>query len=221
MRSVARWHYPAVLLLTFVIPIVLAHLYNVIPLQTWLAAAIVNSVLSLLLLIVYRDKVAAWFFTRHSYLFYLPALAVFIFCVLAILVSSFYSDPLRGTVSVPQYLWLLWIPIVEEIVFRLGIGSWLRGWAGNFWGGYCAALCFALAHTLPTWQRLTAGEIGVPVGVLLLGVICEFLFVRSKSLMPCIVFHAACNASVPLFTYFDQRWFAWLSLLFQTKVTSS
>ena len=217
MRSAARWHYPAALLLTLAIPLALAYLYNVIPVQTWLAAALANSVLSLSLLIVYRRKISAWFFTRHDYRFYFPALAVLIFCVLAILASSFYTKPLRGTVDAHQYLWLLWIPIVEEIVFRLGIGTWLRCWAGNLWGSYCSALCFALAHTLPTWERLSAGEVGIPVGPLLLGVICEFLFVRSKSLMPGIVFHAVCNASVPLFTYFDQRWFAWLSLLFQTS----
>ena len=220
MKNSASWHYPAALLLTIVIPIILAYLYNTIPVQTWLAAALVNSILSLLLLIAYRRKISALFFTWHDYRFYFPTLAVLVFCVLAIFGASFYDKPWRGTVAAHQYLWVLWIPIVEEIVFRLGIGNCLRRWAGNLWGSYCSALCFALAHTLPTWDRLSAGEVGVPVGPLLLGAICEFIFVRSKSLVPCIIFHAACNASVPLFTYFDQRWFMWLSLLFQTSSAS-
>ena len=212
-----RWHYPAALLLTVTIPIILAYLYHAIPLPTWLAAAVVNSALSLLLLAYYRRNLAAWFFARHDYRFYLPSLAVLIFCVLAIFAASFYGSPIRGAVAAHHYFWLSWIPIVEEIVFRLGIGDWLRRLAGNFWGSYCSALCFALAHTLPAWERISAGEVGIPVGPLLLGAICEFLFVRSKSLRPGIVFHAVCNASVPLFTYFDQRWFVWLSLLFQTS----
>ncbi len=217
----ARWHYPAALLLTIAIPIVLAYLYIAIPLQTWLAAALANSALSLLLLLCYRRQLYTWFLAQHDLRFYIPALAVLLFCLLAIFGASFYASPLRGTVAIHHYLWLSWIPVVEEIVFRLGIGGWLRQLAGNFWGSYCSALCFALAHTMPTWARLSAGEIGVPVGPLLLGAVCEFLFVRSGSLRPCIVLHAVCNASVPLFVYFDQRWLAWLGLLFQTSSVSS
>ena len=220
MSVAVRWHYPAALLLTISIPIALAYLYNAIPLQTWLAAALVNSALSLWVLVYYRHKLSVWFWARHDFRFYVPALAVLLFCVLAIFAASFYASPLRGTVAAHHYLWLSWIPIVEEIVFRLGIGGWLRRLAGNFWGSYCSALCFALAHTLPSWERIVAGEVGVPLGPLLLGAVCEFIFVRSKSLMPCIVFHIVCNASVPLFLYFDQRWLTWLSLLFQTSGAS-
>ncbi len=220
MSIAAKRHYPAALSLTIAIPIVLAYLYNAILLQTWLAAAIANSALSLVLLAYYRRNLSMWFFARHDFRFYIPSLVVLIFCVLAIFTASFYGSPMRGMVAAHHYLWLSWIPVVEEIVFRLGIGGWLRRLAGNFWGSYCSALCFALAHTLPSWERISAGEVGVPVGPLLLGAICEFLFVRSKNIMPCIVFHAVCNASVPLFTYFDQRWFVWLSLLFQTSGAS-
>lgn len=220
MRIAAKRYYPVALLLTLAIPITLAYLYNALPLQTWLAAAIANSVISLLLLAYYRRHLSMLFLSRHNLRFYLPSLAVLLFCALAILGASFYARPLRGTVPAHHYLWLIWIPIVEEIVFRLGIGSWLRSLAGNFWGSYCSALCFALAHTLPSWERISAGEVGIPVGPLLLGAICEFIFVRSRSLMPCIVFHVVCNASVPLFLYFDQRWFVWLSLLFQTSGAS-
>lgn len=204
------------LLLTIVIPIVLAYLYKAIPEQTWLAAAVTNSALSLALLTYYRRNLSAWFLTQHDFRFYLPALAVMLFCLLAIFGASFYGSATRGAVATHHYLWVSWIPIVEEIVFRLGIGGCLRRLAGNFWGSYCSTLCFALAHTLPSWERLGAGAIGIPVGPLLLGAVCEFLLVRSKSIMPSIVFHAVCNASVPLFLYFDQRWLTWLSLLFQS-----
>ena len=221
MISVVQQRLLAALLLTLAIPVVLAYLYSSIPLQTWLAAALANSAIALLLLLYYRHNLATLLWQRHAYWLYLPSLAVLVFCGLAILISSYYSSPLRGEVAAHQYLWLSWIPIVEEIVFRFGIGNWLRRWAGNFWGSYCSALCFALAHTLPLWERISTGAIGIPVGVLLLGGICEFLYVRGKSLMPCIVFHAVCNSTVPLFIYFDQRWFAWLQMLFQTSGVAS
>lgn len=220
MRIAAKQHYLAALLLTIVIPVALAYLYRAIPWQTWLAAATANSALSLVLLTYYRHNLSAWFLTQHDFRFYIPALAVLLFCLLAIFGASFYGSSARGAVATHHYLWLSWIPVVEEIVFRLGIGGCLRRLAGNFWGSYCSVLCFALAHTLPSWERVSAGVIGLPVGPLLLGAVCEFLFVRSRSLMPSIVFHAVCNASVPLFLYFDRRWLTWLSLLFQTSDAS-
>ena len=209
------------LLLTLAIPIVLAYLYSSIPLQLWLAAALANSVLALLLLWGYRHHLITLFWSRHAYWLYFPALAVLVGCGLAIFIASYYGSPVRGEVATYQYLWLTWIPVVEEIVFRFGIGNQLRRWAGNFWGSYCSALCFALAHTLPSWERISTGAVGIPVGVLLLGGICEFLYMRGKSLMPCIVFHVVCNSTVPLFIYFDQRWFAWLPIFFQTSGGSS
>lgn len=187
----------------------------------WLAAALANSMFALLLLLYYRHHLMTLFWSRHACWLYFPSLAVLVFCGLAILVASHYGSPLRGEIAAQQYLWISWIPIVEEIVFRFGIGNWLRRLAGNFWGSYCSALCFALVHTLPLWERLSEGAIGIPVGVLLLGGMCEFLYVRGKSLMPCIALHVVCNSTVPLFLYFDQRWFDWLQIFFQTSGVSS
>lgn len=207
----------AAVVIAIVLPVLLAYLYHSIPLPTWLAAAVANSVLAMILLVYYRSKIFATFLGKHDYRFYLPSLGVLIFCFLAIYVTSFYASPQRGVVAAHQYLWISWIPLIEEVVFRFGIGGWLRGLAGNFWGSYCSVVCFALAHSLPLWERITAGEVGVSVGPLLLGAACEFLYVRGKSLLPCITLHIVCNSTVPLFIYFDQRWLDWLSIFFQTS----
>lgn len=203
----------AALVLTVIIPIVLAYLYLALPLPVWLAAAVVHSALAVLLFIFcYRH-----IFPNRATGFgcYLPALLILFLCFLAISLSSFYGVPVKGKVPDRQYLLVLWIPVVEEIVFRLGIGRWLRYTGGNFLGIYCSATCFALVHALPTWERIISGKVGIFIGAFFLGLICEYLYMRNKNLLPSIAFHVACNCTVPIFIYFDQRWLDWLHMLYQ------
>ena len=101
------------------------------------------------------------------------------------------------TLSNLQLAALLWIPVVEECVFRKGVGSWLRQQSGSvFWGSYLSVLLFSFLHVSPTVRHLMEGKMGFPLGPLLLGAVCEFLYVSTGKLGPGIFFHAICNGIV-------------------------
>lgn len=110
---------------------------------------------------------------------------------------------MRGALSMPiaisnmQLATLLWVPVVEEWVFRKGVGPWLRRYSGSlFWGSYLSILLFSFLHVSPTLAHLLEWKIGFPLGPLLLGAACEFLYVSTGKLGPCIVLHAICNGVV-------------------------
>lgn len=184
-----------------------------LPFSVWLSAALLNSFISVCLLAKYHRQLVL----RTCAYFYLPAALVLLGCVLAILISSHYPSPeyARGGIPLRQYLFVIWIPLIEEIVFRFGLGRWFRFTIGNLWGGYCAALCFSYAHAFPTVAKIMAGNIGIVLSPLLLGFACEYLFVKSKSILPGVALHMACNATVLLFLVFDQRWLAWLKFFYR------
>lgn len=104
---------------------------------------------------------------------------------------------------------VLWIPIVEELVFRYGIGGWARQRLGKFWGAYASAVVFALAHGNGEWNQLA-----LPLGPLLLGLCCEWLYITSGRITAAMALHAACNASGWIFAAFDERWLDWLQALY-------
>lgn len=104
---------------------------------------------------------------------------------------------------------VLWIPIVEELVFRYGIGGWARQRLGTFWGAYASAVVFAMAHGNGAWNQLA-----LPLGPLLLGLCCEWLYAASGRITAVMALHAACNASGWIFAAFDERWLDWLQALY-------
>ena len=183
-----------------------------LPFSLWLSAALFNTVISVCLLAKYHRQLVF----RTSLYFYLPAAVVLLACVLAVLISSRYPSSAQEGEAIPlqQYLFVIWIPLIEEIVFRFGLGRWFRLTIGNLWGGYCAAICFSYTHSFPTLAKIMAGDIGIVLSPLLLGFACEYLFVKSKSILPGIALHIACNATVLLFLVFDQRWFTWLKIFY-------
>ena len=88
------------------------------------------------------------------------------------------SDPLGFLV-----MGVVVAPIGEELLFR---GVILRGLLrryGTWTAALASALLFALAHLNP-WQAVLA----LPLGLLL-----AWLYLRTRSLLPCIAAHAACN----------------------------
>ncbi len=105
-----------------------------------------------------------------------------------------------------QLAFILLIPPIEELVFRVGIGTVFRQRGGPLWGAWFSAIVFALAHTGPS--------LGLPLGPFLLGLACEALYIRSGRLAPAVLFHAACNATVVIFALGDARWLQWLRLLY-------
>jgi membrane protease YdiL (CAAX protease family) len=113
-----------------------------------------------------------------------------------------------------QLAFILWIPFVEELVFRAGIGAALQKYAPGIWGMWFSALIFAWVHTSPSLSGLLAGQMGLPLGPFFLGIICEYLRVAGGSLVPAIIFHMVCNSTVVAFTLVDPRWMDWLSWLY-------
>lgn len=103
---------------------------------------------------------------------------------------------------------LLWIPIVEECIFRGGVGRWLRQRLGDGWGMYVSALFFATLHSAPPQNWIP------PLGPFLLAMACELIVRITGRLTPAILLHVCCNASPLLFTLLDPRWLRWLGTLY-------
>ena len=152
----------------------------------------------------------------HPKFLYLPAVVVATGSTLLALVSSMSSDTSgAGGLGYMAFVIVLWVPVVEEILFRRGFGLAFREWAGPLWGGYFSAIFFAIAHAQPTFQSVLHEGIGISLGPLLLGFCVEFLYSLGQYLLgPCIALHAACNFSAVAFQMIDPRWLDWLSLLY-------
>lgn len=144
---------------------------------------------------------------------WLPALTVFGAVVGAALISS--GGQPTGALPGPRALiWILWVPVVEEWVFRAGFGLWFRRRLGVIAGCWTSALFFSLMHSLPVRDRILSGAAGFLPGPFLLGLACEVILVRSGRLLPAIALHMVCNLSGPLFGYLDPRWLEWLGYLY-------
>lgn len=74
-------------------------------------------------------------------------------------------------------------PILEEIFFRGFVLQGLVNKVGKIWGAIATALLFAVFHL--QFQSF--------IPIFILGLILSFLFIRSKSIWPCIWFHIINN----------------------------
>lgn len=111
------------------------------------------------------------------------------------------------------------IPVVEEICYRVGVGSLLKAQVGRFWGGYYSILIFTYMHSLPSIKTIVGGHVHLFLGPLLLGIICELLYGWSKSILPSIFFHAGCNSTVFIFAWSNNNLLKYYNILFNnTKV---
>ncbi len=119
------------------------------------------------------------------------------------------APPIDTSMDMRLVAFVVWIPIVEELVFRFGMGGWARQKLGPFWGAYGSALVFAMAHGNGEWNQLA-----LPLGPLLLGLCCEWLYLVSGRLTAAVALHAACNASGWIFAALDERWLDWLQHLY-------
>ena len=108
----------------------------------------------------------------------------------------------------------LWIPIVEELVYRKFFSFILVDKDHVLWSCYLSGLFFALNHHLLNITELPINIISLPVGPFLLGVICQYLVLYSGSIIGAVFFHFACNMTVYIFMYNDNRWLNWLSYLY-------
>lgn len=119
---------------------------------------------------------------------------------------------LRFDLAPETLAWIVWIPLIEEILYRGVLAHELQKRIGLWLGAYCSSLIFALAHApFPeNWSQALA----IPIGPFLLGMACTFVYQKSASLWSPVLLHMSCNATPLLFQTFDPRWLSWLHWLY-------
>lgn len=217
------WKIPYLIALSLLVPVILAESYSafahILNLEPWMTAAFLHSLLACFVLGIQfrRGQKAPALAGIRKLEPYVPAVAIIAGAWLISMIVRFIEGTSGGTDTISQAQWLsiLWIPAVEELVFRVGIGSAFRSLGGVFWGSYFSALTFSLVHSQPTFAALLAGKIGLPYGPLLLGLLCEFLYSHYGRILPIIAFHAACNATALIFELRAKVVLKWLGFLYQ------
>lgn len=109
------------------------------------------------------------------------------------------TGPLGSIFNLDVLALVFFVPIVEEVFYRKGLGSYLVGRFGPGWGIYWSGFFFSWMHFHPTFERLAELNVGLFLGPLLLGWCCEALVRASGSIKPAIVLHIVANATVPFF----------------------
>lgn len=188
----------------------------------WVAAAVFHTTLAFGLVgfLAQRKRLAAMFSLTADGRFptkalYVPSALIAFAVLVAFVISSFIGGRESSTVDwASQLAFILWIPLIEELVFRAGIGATLQRYAPGLWGIWFSALIFAWVHTSPSLSGLLAGHMGLPLGPFFLGLICEYLRVAGGSLVPAVIFHMVCNSTVVAFSLYDPRWMYWLNWLY-------
>lgn len=202
----------------FAAAVVLAEVYQLVAASLsppWLAAASVNSVGTIAVIAWRLRRGQSRLFYFGAWRWYLPALVVFCGSAGLAFASRIYGGLAKSGPSDLPWAWIVWVPIVEEVVFRAGLGQGLRRLAPQPWAAWFSAGAFALVHAEPTLGHVLVGQIGLALGPFLLGLCCEALVAASGSILPGILLHAACNATVIVFQAVDERWLVWLRVLYQ------
>jgi len=175
----------------------------------WIGVMIVHILLSIALFCFRKPVRVALKFSGGPILPWLFGPAV----LLGAFLLAFYTQASGPTYEIhgsSEYLYaatmLTLIPVVEEIVFRGGVSPFMSRFVGPGWGVWLAAIVFSLAHSQPTWARLMAFKVGLPLGPFLLGLCCDFLVRRWGRLWPAIIFHGCCNATVYIFSALSPAW---------------
>jgi membrane protease YdiL (CAAX protease family) len=200
--------------LALLIPIVLTKLYAAFTPVVgtgWVSAALWHTVLAIIIL-WQRPYVIRQFGPKAIYA--LPLLVVLGSVCLAAASQALMPHPQDATVTGLDVAWVLWIPLVEEVVFRLGIGRIFTRLLPGLGGLWFSSLTFALAHVPVTFSGLLHGDVGVPLGPFLLGLICQTMIIRLRSIWPSILMHMACNGTAVIFRVMDGRWLSWLGALY-------
>lgn len=202
--------------LFFLLSIFLAETYQQVGNGKIIGVASVNSVFAAIVLIFGLRQGREEQEKSCPFWIWIPHIGICLFIVILITISSFFGEP-QASVPYPHSIFavILWVPLVEEIVFRCGIGRLFRhAWTG--WVGlYISALFFALAHSMPTLERVLSefpGAFSIPAPPFLLGLACEVIYKYSGRLYPAILLHSICNGSGVIFSQVDPRilsWFSW------------
>lgn len=178
----------------------------------WVGIALLNSGLALLSLWLWQpqglsprpapERYAAW--------------AVGPLLLATTLLICFFSDQVESTKpsAYPYTMFeiiglCLWVPIVEEIIFRRFLSNWIGQKLDGAWAIYISGLVFALAHTNPPLNPWP------PLGPFLLGCAAALCYRASGRILAPILLHAACNGSAILFALYAPSWLELLSWLYQ------
>ena len=109
---------------------------------------------------------------------------------------------------------VLIIPLVEEIVFRMGVTPFVSRFVGGWWALWFSAIIFSVAHTQPSWERVVGFQIGLPIGPFLLAICCDIIVKRWGRIWPAVLFHSSCNATVYVFAKYNPSWLTHLGGLY-------
>ena len=154
-------------------------------------------------------------FRKYPLIYYTPSFLI----VVATVVLSGMSISLAGMTQRLQFdvffTVVFLVPVVEELSYRVGIGSVLKFQLGRVLGGYFSVLVFTYMHSIPSLESLMQGHIHFFLGPFLLGIFCDLLYGWSKSIMPSIFFHSACNASAFLFQLVESKIIEFFNVLYQ------
>ncbi len=212
------------ILLTLVLGVILGEIYSRVVgiggfTSPMLTIAVVNFFLCIPFFVYYRLKdsysVKAFLpITSSSLKPFIPSVLICLFIATCILLSSLIGDPTPGNLNSDIWLSVLLVPLVEETLFRGGFSKIFRSIGDKWRGIYFSSIFFSFCHTLPTFSSFMELDLGLLLGPFLLGIICEYIYSKSNSLIPCVIFHMSCNLSVAVFYWFDTRWFSWLSYFY-------
>jgi membrane protease YdiL (CAAX protease family) len=183
-------------------------------LEPWKSLLILHSLLSVVALLTSRSLRRSFALKGRFLWVFFPAALIVGGAFILVILDRRDSIQTEGLEWQFALLSCSLIPIVEEIVFRGVLSPVLTHKNHPVWSMYFSALVFALAHSSPTISRVINLNVGVPIGVFLLGFICQWLYRRTSSLLPAISFHCACNLTVIIFTKYGSDWLRRLSILY-------
>lgn len=214
---------PRIILLSFLYTVALAvalrYLYDFAACSIndllWLGAAIVNSVLALTFYFYLRRKNTLPQPTdQWRWLDFTP-FGLLSICLVLTAISWLSGGSQTQSLAIESWAWVLWVPLVEEVTFRVGFGYYFRKKLGSLWGSYFSLLLFCLAHSVVAYfASPLMWFTHISLGVLLLGACCEFLYFKRGKVSTIVLFHMAANFSVVMFKSIDSRWLDWLGLLY-------
>lgn len=193
---------------------VIRHLHT----KPWIGVLISHALLGLVVFAIRKPARQAFKIKGTPVLAWLPAPLVIVGALLLTLAGP-RSEAIPYSFSGSSELFyvlatLTLIPLVEESVFRLGITPFVSRFAGERWGPWYSAVVFSVAHTHPTWVRLTGLKLGLPIGPFILAICCDIMVKRWGRVWPVVAFHSACNATVYVFAWLNPSWLSKLGGLY-------